>query len=328
MKSLIENFPNHLLEALEIVKNTSWTAPVKPIQNVLITGLGGSGIGGTIVSELCKNTGQWPIHVNKDYHLPHWVSDNTLLIACSYSGNTEETLSALEHATKAGARIAGLTSGGQLQSWCVANNVNHLVVPGGNPPRSMLGYSFGCLFGILKNEGLITPDFEKGIPSAVSLMKSELASLQEETKTLAKKSAHKTVCVYANQGMGGVATRWRQQLNENSKMVGWDAVIPEMNHNELVGWAGGNNDIAAFFLDTPGDFSRNRKRMELSKEIVGRQTDAVYSISAKGDQPLEWALYLIHYGDWLSFYLHEIHGVDIMDIDVIDYLKAQLEKFS
>jgi glucose/mannose-6-phosphate isomerase len=327
MKSLIENFPNHLSEALEIVKSTEWNAPTQPIENILITGLGGSGIGGTIVSELCKATGQWPISINKDYNLPNWVSEKTLVIACSYSGNTEETLSALGQAHRAGARIAGLTSGGKLGAWCKENGINHLVVPGGNPPRSMLGYSFVCLFGILNNEGLATPDYTSEINSAISLLQSESENIHRETQAMAKASAHKTVCVYANEGMGGVATRWRQQLNENSKMVGWDAAIPEMNHNELVGWAGGSSDIAVYFLDSPGDFSRNTKRMELSKEIVGRYTDCIFSISAKGSTPIEWSLYLINFGDWLSFYLHEIHGVDIMDIKVIDYLKGELEKF-
>lgn len=327
MKSLIENFPNHLREGLSIVENTEWVAPTKPIRNVLITGLGGSGIGGTIVSELCKSTGQWPISINKDYNLPNWVSEDTLVIACSYSGNTEETLSALGQAVKAGARIAGLTSGGKLGAWCKENGINHLVVPGGNPPRSMLGYSFICLFGILKNEGLITPDFTTEIKSAISLLQTESESIHEQTQAMAKASANKTICVYANEGMGGVATRWRQQVNENSKMIGWDSVIPEMNHNELVGWAGGTNDTAVFFLDTPGDYSRNTKRMELSKEIVGRNTDSIFFVSAKGSTPIEWSLYLINFGDWLSFYLHEIHGVDIMDIKVIDYLKGELEKF-
>ena len=327
MKSLIEDFSQHLLDGLKTVDNASLSPINSEIENVLITGLGGSGIGATIVSELCKPTASIPVFVNKDYQIPGWVSKKTLVIACSYSGNTEETVEAVNRAIENEAQIVAITSGGKLEETCLKHKFDHLIIPGGNPPRSMLAYSLVCLFGLLENAGVINGDYRLEIEKSAALLDATEVSVRSQAEFMAKAMKNTTVCIYACEGMGGVATRWRQQLNENSKMLGWDAVIPEMNHNELVGWAGGSNQISTVFLKTPGDYERNKKRTELNVGIVQKHTNKVFEMDAKGGSSIQSALYLIHLGDWLSYYLQQENEVDIMDIKVIEYLKSELEKY-
>ncbi len=326
MLDLIKNLETHLLEGLNIVLKTKLKSNESPVYNVLIEGLGGSGIGGTIVAEWCKNSSAVPILINKDYSLPHWVSENTLVIACSYSGNTEETLEAALEAVAKGAQLAAVTSGGQLAEYCQSVGVSPLIIPGGEPPRGMLGYSLVCLLGILNHYGISTPNIQEEINQTVSLLQREEENIQKEAESLAVEMQSTTMCIYANEGMGGVATRWRQQLNENSKMVGWDATIPEMNHNELVGWAGGNDNISVVFLTSEGDHPRNLLRTQLNKELIKTYTPKVFEVKAKGNSQMARALYLIHLGDWLSYFLQQLHGVDILDIKVINALKGELAK--
>lgn len=326
MYQLIAGFPQHLVQALEICNQTKLNPATGIIQNVVITGLGGSGIGGTIVADWAQGQCKVPVIINKDYHIPGFVGKNTLVLACSYSGNTEETLMAMAESLEAGAQVAVITSGGIMQQRAQSLGLNCIVVPGGNPPRSMLGFSLVCLLQYFAHYQLVTGFNALEIATIAKKLEILQPELQMQTKVLAQKIANKTVAVYAASGMGGVATRLRQQLNENAKVVGWDAVVPEMNHNELVGWAGGNQSHAAIFLRSNHDYSRNQFRIDVSRAIIGKNTDAVYEVWADQGTVLNEMLYLIHWGDWLSYYLHEIHGVDIMDIKVIDYLKSELGK--
>jgi len=326
MLSLIQDFPNHLTEALAICQNSTLKPASGKIENVLITGLGGSGIGGTIVADLVAKQSKVPFVVNKDYQIPAFVGPNTLVFVCSYSGNTEETLMAMQASVEAGAQIAVITSGGIASKRADELKVNKIVVPGGNPPRSMLGYSLVALLFYIEHYKLANVDLAAQIPAITKMLLAEQDAMKLQAQLLAPKLQDKVFVVYAAEGMGGVATRWRQQLNENSKMVGWDAVVPEMNHNELVGWDGGTNAIAALFLRSNHDFSRNAKRIEINKELILPHTPHVFEIWAKQGTALAEALYLICWGDWLSYYLSELNKVDIMDIKAIDYLKSELSK--
>ena len=300
--------------------------PQQPLANVVITGLGGSGIGGTIIADLALRTASLPIVVNKGYHLPNFVNDQTLVIACSYSGNTEETLMALEAAQKKNATIACISSGGKLKEEAKKLDYNLLVMPGGNPPRSMIGYSLPYLVAMLEFYQVASLQGESAIKAAVELLEKESDSIKEEAEKLAQELSGKTTALYAASGFLGVAARWRQQLNENSKMLAWEGEVPEMNHNELVGWEGGSDRYAAVFLRNSSDYDRNQKRIEINKNIIQSKTSHVYEVWSKGQSPLEQALYLIHFGDWVSFYLSELNQVDIIDIKSIDHLKSELSK--
>ncbi len=325
MKKLIQNFTKQLGEALEIGANTDLQKRDKTIKSVLITGMGGSGIGGTIISELAEDV-NIPIQVNKSYDLPSWVNEHTLVIGSTYSGNTEETISVIEKAVKAGAEVAFITSGGRAGQIAQDHNLNQIVLEGGNPPRSMLSYSLVSLMYLLNHYGISHFDIEKEVNSAIRLIDAEENNIVKESKNIADKLFGTFPIIYAVSGYEGVATRFRQQINENSKMLCLHHIIPEMNHNELVGWAGGNKDMAVVFLRNSDDSAKNQQRIEITKTIISNHTDKVYEIWAKGDSKISRTLYHIHLEDWISMHLSELNNVDVVEVKVIDFLKSELAK--
>ncbi|GAB4252854.1 MAG: bifunctional phosphoglucose/phosphomannose isomerase [Vicingaceae bacterium] len=326
MKALVKAFSDQIQKALTITDLTSLIPNTKTIQNVLIGGLGGSGIGGTIVKQLVKNNANVPIETNKDYDIPNYVDHHTLVIASSYSGNTEETLEMVEKAQKKGAEIVCITSGGKLKEIALKNNYNYIEVPGGIPPRAAFGYTFPQLFYVLKHYGIITVDFKSEFIKANQLIATEEASIQQLALNIAKQLLNKTTVVYSPAVFEGLTTRFRQQLNENAKELCWNHVVPEMNHNELVGWRRDYNNLAVVFVNDSGIYFRVKKRMEIVKEIVSKYTDTVIDIETKGDTIIQKAIYLIHLFDWISVYLADLKQIDPVEINVINYLKEELGK--
>ena len=159
MLQLIQNFPKHIADSLIIAEGVGkvWSPLARPVHQVVVTGLGGSGIGGTIAVDLCSASARVPVLVNKGYSLPHWIGPSTLVVACSYSGNTEETLNALDQAIAAGCMVTAITSGGELKQRAEKLGWNHSVVPGGSPPRSMFGYALIQILAHLDLAGVGTP---------------------------------------------------------------------------------------------------------------------------------------------------------------------------
>ena len=326
MNDYIDDFSNHLREAIEIANNTSLTSCTKEIRNVLICGLGGSGIGGTIVSDIISPKVDIPITATKDYSIPNFVNEHTLVIANSYSGNTEETLYALEKCQAKGAEIAVITSGGKLKAIAEENKYNKIIIPGNQPPRAMFGYAFTELFFMLNHYGIIDDSFKSDFTKAIELLDTEKSDIQEQAMSLAKKMYKQTPVIYVANGFEGVAVRFRQQINENSKMLCWHHVVPEMNHNELLGWKTNVNDLAVVYFRNKSDYERNQIRMDINKKVISKFTENITEIWSKGDSLIENSLYHINLGDWVSWYLSEMNNVDAIEIDVIDFLKGELAK--
>ena len=326
MNDYIDDFSNHLREAIEIANNTSLTSCTKEVRNVLICGLGGSGIGGTIVSDIISPKVDIPITATKDYSIPNFVNEQTLVIANSYSGNTEETLYALEKCQAKGAEIAVITSGGKLKAIAEENKYNKIIIPGNQPPRAMFGYAFTELFFMLNHYGIIDDSFKSDFTKAIELLDTEKSDIQEQAMSLAKKMYKQTPVIYVANGFEGVAVRFRQQINENSKMLCWHHVVPEMNHNELLGWRTNVNDLAVVYFRNKSDYDRNQIRMDINKKVIAKFTENITEIWSKGDSLIENSLYHINLGDWVSWYLSEMNNVDAIEIDVIDFLKGELAK--
>lgn len=327
MNDYINDFTNHLIEAIEIANNTSLTSCTKEIRNVLICGLGGSGIGGTIVSDIISPKLNIPITATKDYSIPNFVNEHTLVIANSYSGNTEETLYALEKCQAKGAEIAVITSGGKLKVIAEENQYNKIIIPGNQPPRAMFGYAFTELFFMLNHYEVIDDSFMSDFTKAIELLDTEKIDIQEQAMSLAKKMYKQTPVIYVANGFEGVAVRFRQQINENSKMLCWHHVVPEMNHNELLGWRTNVNDLAVVYFRNKSDYDRNQIRIDINKQVIAKFTENITEIWSKGDSLIENSLYHINLGDWVSWYLSEMNNVDAIEIDVIDFLKGELAKF-
>lgn len=327
MKDYISDFSNHLIEAMKIGENKTLKNKNLNINNVLIAGLGGSGIGGSIIADVFAPQINIPILISKDYSIPNFVNKNTLVIASSYSGNTEETIYAVKKALKMNAEVAIITSGGMLKEIAEKNNLNKIYIPGGHPPRAMFGYSFTQLFYLLNHYNVIDLSFVAEFKKSISLLVKNEKNIKDDALALAKNLYKKTPVIYVAHGFEGVATRFRQQLNENSKMLCWHHVIPEMNHNELLGWRVNVDNLAVVFFRNELDNKRNKIRIEINKEVVKKHTKDVYEVISRGDSVIQNTLYHIHFGDWVSWYLSELNDVDAIEIDVINYLKKELAKF-
>lgn len=327
MDKLISAFPQNIEDALKIAANSIFKAPKTPIQNIIICGMGGSGIGGKMVSFWVQDEISVPIQCFHDYTAPAYIDQHTLVIASSYSGNTEETLIAVKQAHEKGAQIIGVCSGGELKDFCIQHSYDFVVVPGGNPPRTALAFSVVQVLNIFSKLGLVSGKGLEYIKSSRELLLSELPYIQAEARKLAE-FTHNTVPVfYAAAKYEAIAVRARQQFNENAKTLCWHHVIPEMNHNELVGWGGGDDRFCAVFFNTFDLIPRNQKRVEITKETISKKTKTI-TIDAKGSNAIERSFYLIHLVDWASLYLAEIKQVDPIEIVIIDYLKTELANFN
>ncbi|MBS1625808.1 MAG: bifunctional phosphoglucose/phosphomannose isomerase [Bacteroidetes bacterium] len=324
MEKLIAAFPQHILEAIRITENVKLSRRETSIQNVLICGLGGSGIGGDLVTDLTAAEITVPIVVNKGYELPAFADADTLLILCSYSGNTEETLSCAEEAIRRGLKPVCIASGGRLKELATAHSFDFIELPGGFPPRTTLGFGSTILFYVLDSFGLIDLTVGEEMAGISEFLMQNQAEIKTESQALAKKLGDKTVIAYAEDRIKSVALRLKQQINENAKSNCWINVIPELNHNELVGWRFKNDTLAALYLRTDFENPRNVLRFDFIKPTVADHVSALYEVRAKGDSLLQQYFYHVHFGDWLSYYMALEHGVDATEVNVIDALKGHL----
>jgi len=326
MKKLVLDFPIQLQEAIIIGKNHRFIASGNQFSNVVVTGLGGSGIGASIVQNYVFDKLKIPFVVNKGYFMPSFVNKHSLVIVCSYSGNTEETLMAYQQAKKAKATIVCITSGGQLAELASKKNFDCILVPAGMPPRSCLGYALVQILFTLEHFGLIDNKFERELKAAIKQMKAGENETHKNALAIAKKIVGKLPIIYAADNFEGVAIRFRQQLNENSKLLAWHGVIPEMNHNELVGWRDAAADKAVIILRNEDDYERIQTRMEINKKIIKKHTSTIIEIQSQGKSYWERAFYLIHLTDWISVLLADLRELDATEVKVIDFLKGSLAK--
>jgi glucose/mannose-6-phosphate isomerase len=235
-------------------------------------------------------------------------------------------MTAVRKAAKLGAKVVGVCSGGELFKFCQDNAFHVIKVPGGNPPRTMLAFSVVQLVNILANAKIIPNDALDKIDKCRNLLNKELVVIKEEAKKLAAFAHNNQLILYATNDHEAIVVRARQQFNENSKQLCWHHVIPEMNHNELVGWGGGKPEHAVVFFVSKFISERNKLRVSITQEVVLKKTDQCITINGAGQNLFEESFYFIHIVDWASLYLAELNHADPIDIKVIDYLKDQLSK--
>ena len=325
MKDLVAGFSKQLKEAITIARDARLTRGAAQIHHVLVCGLGGSGIGGSIAAEVLADEATAPITVSKGYFIPSFVNEHTLVIISSYSGNTEETVHCFEQALTRKAKVVCICSGGKIADTAKAQKLDLIIVPGGMPPRACLGYSLTQLLFVLHFNGICKnpqPQLEK----AIELIDAEEKNIQKEAIAVSTAIHGKLPVIYSTTYFEGVAIRFRQQLNENSKLLCWHQVIPEMNHNELVGWRDINENIAVILFRDSSEFERNNARIENNKSVISKYTPHIIEIWSKGKSRLEKSIYFIHLGDWISLDLAEKRGFDASEINVINALKSELSK--
>ena len=330
MLNILLDFPQQWEEAGRIGRE--YPSPrYRGLKNIVITGMGGSAIGGDILQSYLNNELELPIFVNRDYALPRFVDDTTLVIAVSYSGNTEETLSAYKHAKEVRAKIVAVSSGGTLSELCRQDRFPVAVIPPGLPPRTALGYLFLPTLITFQKMGLIQ-DKQDEIEETLILLKklsSEYAPASPENQPykLALKLKGKIPIVYQGEALRAVGLRWKTQINENSKVLAYAVNFPEMNHNEIVGWEGKHiaplNDFKSLILRDKGENKRIVRRIDITRSLIGGEFEEIWS---QGESLLARLFSLVYYGDFLSFYLAILTKVDPTPVEPIDILKRELAK--
>lgn len=337
MLGLVEVLPEQFEEARKITVKFAlepgYLGKKKP-NKIVVTGLGGSAIGGDLLRTYLLKELKIPVLVNRYYHLPEFVGKDTLLLAVSYSGNTEETLSAYKEGKSRGAKIVGLTSGGKLYELCKADKVPALIIPGGFPPRASMGYQFTGIVGILEKLGLIedkSADFQE-MTKVLKSMREELNRQVALEKNPAKKMAEqlygKIPVVYASQDLNDVvALRWKDQFNENSKSFAVCNVFPELNHNEIVGWeipAEILKNFIVIYIRDKGENPQVKKRFEITEELIKNLASSILQVWTKGESLLARLFSAIYFGDFVSVYLALLNEVDPTPVKRIEELKKQL----
>jgi len=299
---------------------------LKDIQNIVISGMGGSGFSGDFIFYLFKDYIKYPIYVNKDYTLPKFVSDKTLLFLVSYSGNTEETLSNFYEGEKRGAKIISITSNGELFE---LSNKKYLTykIPSSYPPRMAFPYLFYPIYFILKlfvEDDLGEDEFYEKINSLYEKFKES----DNEGDKLANIIKNKIPIIYSSNSLTPVALRWKQEINENSKYIGYNLFFPELNHNESVFWECKEFKDSLIFIVLIDKFDspQMKKRIDISIELLKNRDWQVIELTSFGEKPLFNLYSLIPLGDYISIKLAYLKEVDPLPVKIIDELKKRLKE--
>ena len=335
MYKAIWEFPDNLKDSLELGNQISINQNYKDIKSVLIAGMGGSAIGGNVVSILEEKNINVPLFVCRGYDLPNWVNENTLVICSSYSGNTEETLAALDNALNNNAQVCGFTTGGELAIKLNSLNKDVVIIPSGLQPRAALAFSFVPMIKILEKIGIINTEIDSWLPITInSLIKNRKLysadSIENPTFRLAEKIYDKIPIIYSNLTTLGIAAmRLKGQICENGKMLCYYNDLPELNHNEVVGWE--NNEkifkyLAVLWLNDINDNSRIKHRQDITKRLLNKVGIEQFEIEMKENLFQDRFLNMIHYGDWLSFWCAIKHSTDPSPVENISILKKELMK--
>jgi glucose/mannose-6-phosphate isomerase len=340
MFRLVASLPDQLTESANLQgldRAGDWRADCR---RIILCGMGGSAIAADLVAPLLAGSGV-SLTVWRDYGLPHWAAPGDLVVCSSYSGNTEETLSAAAAAGDRGLDRFVITTGGALGELADDAGLPRVTLPPGLPPRASLGYGLGTLVRLLGGWGLV-PDFQAQLDSAVAALGlasgPRLAPVAGEPADdpmghprvgdLASALAGRMAVIYtAGFEAHAAGFRLRAQLNENSKVPACLAAFPELNHNDLEGWNLSGKDRGRFalvVLTSPSDDPRLAQRITVTRGLLEPEFDSVHEIVAQGDTPLARIMDLVQYGDFLSCHLACLRGADALPVERITRLKNEL----
>lgn len=329
----INELPDQFEDAWRNVGQFKLPGTYRQVENVVVLGLGGSAIGGDLVRTLVANEMRVPMFVWREYTVPAYVGPKSLVIGSSYSGGTEETLSAFEQARDRGAKLVAVTTGGKLKDVADQAGAPVLQFSYVSQPRAALGHSIVPIIGILQELGLIgdkTEDIEESVQVMVG-MRNELApdipTTSNRAKQLAESIYGRIPIVYGEGILSEVARRWKGQFNENSKAWSFFEVLPELNHNAVVGYenpAGFGGNVIVLFLTSDAIHPRVKVRVQVTQEILARRGIPWHEIPTRGRRLLAQMMSSIYLGDFTSYYLAILYGVDPSPVEIIAFLKNRL----
>jgi glucose/mannose-6-phosphate isomerase len=321
----------HLLDALWRVESAALRPGADGPGELIVAGMGGSGIGGRLALAALGPRVVHPVTMAGGYALPPWANAGSTVLCSSYSGATEETLSCYDEAGRLGARRIVATTGGPLAERARADGVPVIPLPGGFQPRAAVGYSTVVALEVAAIAGAgpsLRPEIEAAAALAGRLAGEwgPAAPEDAEPKRLAR-ALHGAVPIVAGAELTeAVAYRWKCQFNENAKLPSFWSTLPELDHNEVVGWKASPSlgSHAAVFLDDPDTHPRTRTRIGLTAELIGEGAAAIEIVEGRGDSRMERLVSLVLLGDLLSIYLAVLRGADPAEIDVLHELKGRL----
>ena len=309
MDKAVASFSDQINESFSIFNKNLILKEYSKIDSIIILGMGGSAIGGDLVRVILSDNCRVPIFVNRSYVVPKWVSENTLVIASSYSGNTEETLDAFFECIKRKSKIVIISTGGRLVKLGKENRIDTILLPSGYQPRAALGYSFTIINLLLNHIGLINNKIIHLIRQSIgplSILTSDLIKSNNIAIDIASKIYNTFPVLYGTSEFSDVvALRLRGQLAENAKILSFHNSFPEQNHNEIEGWTL-NQDILArmsiIWFEDRDDHNRNKKRIAISKKLFNSYIKTEVTLFQEGENYIERLLKLIHLSDWISYY--------------------------
>lgn len=322
--------PEHLRDALWKVESAAldpWDSP----GGLVVAGMGGSGIGGRLARAILGDQASRPVLSVQEYALPPWTTPDTTVLCASYSGDTEETLACFEAAGIVGARRVVAGAGGRLAELARAEGVPVIPLAGGLQPRAAVAYVTVAALEVAALCGAgprLTTEIDVAADhlEQLALAWGPDAGEESEAKVLAR-ALHGTVPVICGAGItSSIAYRWKTQINENAKQPAFSGVLPELDHNELVGWTAAAEfaRFSAVFLDDCDDTPRVEQRIALTRELIAGAAAGTHVVSSRGQTTVERAFSLVLLGDLVSVYLAALNGEDPGTIDAIDRLKSRL----
>ena len=318
-------------QALQLVKEFDKPKLSQP-KNIVFCGMGGSALQAKIITSWIDLP--LPLEIVQGYDIPAYVDSDTLVIASSHSGNTEETVSCLEQAVAKKALIAVSTSGGKLQAIANEHDLPVVLLPSGGQPRYSVYYALRALVTILGAASVIDTDkAEAELASSSSMLQEsvkawapDIPSTKNPAKQLAKELAGKSTVVYGSSFMAPVAYMWKISINENAKSVAWHGTYPEANHNEMIGWVAQpvEKPYEVIDLRSSYDHERNTARMKLSDKLLSGRRPKAHVIEAQGQSKLDHLLWAATYGCFVSIYLALINSVDPTPVELMEKFKRAL----
>ncbi len=331
---------DHLPDQLETAWDLGASLPLPPwqgLQLVVIAGMGGSAIGGDLVAAYVEPQCRVPVIVHRDYDLPAWAKDSqTLVIASSHSGNTEETLTAFDRAVKNGCRLLAVTTGGELARRSQEAGAALWQFQHHGQPRAAVGFSFTLLLAALMRLNLI-PDPSRELADALialraqqSYLKADIPDVRNPAKRMAGQLINRWVSVFGAEYLAPVARRWKGQISEVAKAWGQFEYLPEANHNTLAGISHPESQLQrlmAIFLRASGLHPRNRRRIDLTKKTFMLEGIGTDFLDAQGETRLAQQWTALHFGDYSAYYLAMAYGVDPTPVETIEGFKREMAIF-
>lgn len=320
MRQVILNSPKQFREGLERAKDVKVEGE---FSNVVICGMGGSALPANILTTYFPDL-KLPVYSHRSYGLLTQADEKSLIVAISYSGNTEETISAYEEAAKRGLRVVAITTGGKLKELAENYNLPIVLIPkDAVQPRFSIAYQSSALLKVLSNSGIIEDKSEEILTMAENL---KPADFEARGKKLAKKLVDKIPVVYSSSRFKALAKIWKIKFNENSKIMAFWNYFPELNHNEMVGLTNLKGNFHFIILRDADDYPRTQRRMELFADLAKEKGAAVDFIEIAGKSILEKMFTNLIIGDWVTYYLALEYGEDPTPVKIVEEFKKRLKE--